>query len=77
MNKAYSVRRIAYSVLVILLVACMAYAKSLTSKELIEGENTLDGSIVTYKGEAITAIMNRGEHSWVNLNDGYNAIGTW
>lgn len=53
------------------------YAKSLTSKELIEEANALDGSIVTYKGEVITAIMNRGEHSWVNLNDGYNAIGIW
>ncbi len=58
-------------------VANRAEAKTLTSKELICGANTIDEQTVTYKGEIIAAIMNRGEHSWINLNDGYNAIGIW
>lgn len=77
MTTAHSVKRIAYSVLIMLFVAWVAYAKSMTSKELIDGASTLNGSIVTYKGEVITAIMNRGGYSWANLNDGYNAIGIW
>jgi len=48
-----------------------------SSKELIENAKALDGKTVTYKGEAVTAIMNRGEYSWVNLKDGDNAIGAW
>ena len=32
---------------------------------------------MTYRGELVTAILDRGEHSWVNLNDGANAIGVW
>lgn len=51
--------------------------KIFTSKELIASANTLDGSAVSYKGEVITAIMNRGGHSWVNLSDGDNALGVW
>ena len=56
----------------------MAYgAQAYSSKELIENANSLDGKVVIYKGEVVTAIMNRGEYSWVNLNDGDNAIGVW
>ena len=77
MTTAHGVRRIAYGALIVLLMTCVAYAKPLTSKELIDGANALNGSTVIYKGEVITAIMDRGEHSWINLNDGYNAIGVW
>lgn len=54
-----------------------AESKVFTSTELINGANAIDGNIVTYKGEIVAAVMNRGENSWVNLNDGYNAIGIW
>jgi hypothetical protein len=30
-----------------------------------------------YQGEAIGDIMLRGEHAWVNVHDGKNAIGVW
>jgi hypothetical protein len=65
--------------LVIISTSQPAYAGSrvFTSTELIAGANAIDGSVVTYKGEIVAAVMNRGEHSWVNLNDGYNAIGIW
>ena len=54
-----------------------AEAKTITSIELIRDANILDGSVITYKGEIVAAIMKRGDHSWVNLNDGYKAIGVW
>jgi len=54
-----------------------AESRVFTSTELIEHAGAIDGSTVTYKGEIVAAVMNRGEHSWVNLNDGYNAIGIW
>lgn len=54
-----------------------AEAKPITGIELIRDANILDGSVVTYKGEIVAAIMKRGDHSWVNLNDGYRAIGVW
>jgi len=53
------------------------YAAPTSSKELIDDAKTFDGRIVTYKGEAVTAILKRGEYSWINLNDGENAIGIW
>ncbi len=57
------------------LSAC--YAEPISSKDLIERAKELDGKEITYKGEAVTAILKRGEHSWVNLNDGNSAIGIW
>ena len=58
-------------------VSAAEIAQVFKSKELIEKANSIDGKRVIYIGEAVTAIMDRGEHSWVNLNDGDNAIGIW
>ena len=54
-----------------------AYAEPVSSTKLIEKAKELDGTKVMYRGEAVTAILNRGEYSWVNLNDDANAIGVW
>lgn len=53
------------------------YAETISSKELIENAKSLDGKTVAYRGEAVTAILNRGEYSWMNLHDGDNAICVW
>ena len=53
------------------------HAESVSSSDLIENAKALDGKTVTYKGELISTVLNRGDYSWVNLNDGYNAIGVW
>ncbi|MDF2944281.1 MAG: hypothetical protein K0S01_3139 [Herbinix sp.] len=45
--------------------------------ELIENAKELDGQEVTIQGEAIGESMNRGDYSWININDGTNAIGIW
>ncbi|MFH1189856.1 MAG: DNA-binding protein [Candidatus Omnitrophota bacterium] len=52
-------------------------ARPVTSAELIEGANVIDGTVVAYKGEIVAAIMKRGDHAWANLKDGYNTIGVW
>jgi hypothetical protein len=44
---------------------------------LIEHAKALDNKEVTVQGEAIGEMMNRGEYSWVNINDGTNAMGIW
>ena len=44
---------------------------------LIENAKQLDGQEVTVQGEAIGERMDRGDYSWVNINDGTNAMGIW
>jgi len=46
-------------------------------KTVIVTAHLIDGKKVTYRGEVVTAVMKRGLHSWVNINDGNNAIGVW
>lgn len=64
-------------VLTVALNFCVSHADTVSSKEFIECAKAFDGQTVTYSGEVVTAIMNRGEYSWINLNDDYNAIGVW
>lgn len=67
-----------FIIILVCIFAFTAYCdEAVSSKDLIEKANALDGKFVTYRGEAVTAILDRGEHSWVNLNDGDNAIGVW
>ena len=54
-----------------------SYAYTVSSDELIERAKDLDSRTVVYRGELVTGILNRGAHSWINLNDGSNAIGVW
>jgi hypothetical protein len=44
---------------------------------LIEDALEYNGQTVTVEGEAIGEALKRGEYSWVNINDGSNAIGIW
>lgn len=44
---------------------------------LIEQAGQLDGQKVSVQGEAIGESMNRGDYTWININDGTNAIGIW
>jgi len=66
----------------ILLSAC--FIVSAAAKEEVTGINTLventktyDQQVVTIQGEAIGEVLERGEYSWVNINDGTIAIGIW
>lgn len=44
---------------------------------LVENAELMDGQTVTVSGEAIGEAMERGDHAWVNINDGTNAMGIW
>lgn len=60
------------------LVPANAKAESLIDiNELIENTKELDGQEVTVQGEVIGESMDRGNYSWININDGTNAIGIW
>jgi len=49
----------------------------ISSAEIIEHARDLDGKILTFEGEVIGDIMSRGDHIWINVSDGVNAIGLW
>ncbi len=74
---AYSVLRTAFVIVIAILFATNCYAVVWSSIELIEKAKELNGRKLNYRGELVTAILNRGEYSWINLNDGSNAIGVW
>jgi hypothetical protein len=59
------------------LLPLICFAQSISSSELINNAKLYDGKVVTYEGEVIGDIMVRGEHAWINVNDGQNAIGIW
>ncbi|MDF2586360.1 MAG: hypothetical protein K0S41_201 [Anaerocolumna sp.] len=52
-------------------------AESISLSELIENGTNMDGEELTIQGEAIGESMNRGDYSWININDGSAAIGVW
>lgn len=52
-------------------------AQTISSAELIAHPQDFDGKIITYAGEAIGDVMRRGDHAWINISDGANAIGVW
>lgn len=60
---------------IFLLLPVNAYAKGITSDELINNAKEFDGKQVTFTGEVIGDIMKRGEYAWINVSDGSNAIG--
>ena len=75
-NNIYRILFLLSAVSCQLSAAC--YAQPLVSStELIEKAKELDGKEVVYEGEVIGEVMTRGEYSWVNLNDGLNAVGVW
>ena len=45
--------------------------------DLIENEKVLDNQEVVIQGEAVGESLKRGDYSWINVNDGTNAIGIW
>lgn len=53
------------------------YAQTVSSLELINNTKQYDAKIIVYRGEVVGDIMIRADHAWLNLNDGYAAIGVW
>ena len=59
------------------LFSAVASAQPISSIELINNAKKYDGKTIVYEGEVIGDVMLRGDHAWVNLNDGREAIGIW
>ncbi len=68
-----------------LVILCLAliiavsdcFAQAPTSLDLINSAKQYDGKTISYKGEVIGDIMNRGDFAWLHVNDGIIAIGIW
>lgn len=45
--------------------------------QLVENAAALDKSEVLVQGELIGEVLERGEYSWININDTTNSIGIW
>lgn len=58
-------------------LGALAEAREANSTDLIENALTLDGQTIVYTGEVVGDIMKRGDHAWINLSDGSNAMGVW
>ncbi len=64
--------------ILVLPITVHAHAAERTEiNQLIEQAAELDNKEVTVQGEAIGEVLNRGDYSWININDGTNAIGVW
>ncbi len=48
-----------------------------SSTDLIKNSKEYDGKTVTYEGEVIGDVMQRGEYGWINVADGKDVIGIW
>ena len=65
------------TILLSVLFAEAAGAKAVDINSLIENGKAMNNTSVTVEGEAIGEALERGDYSWVNINDGTNAIGIW
>lgn len=54
-----------------------AQARVVSGNDLVEDAQFYDGARIEYVGEVIGDLMARGEHVWLNVNDGSRAIGVW
>lgn len=71
-------RKIAIFILVGILIPLQCYAKEYTAlNNLVEKSMEMDKKTVTIKAEAIGEPMARGDHTWINVNDGTNSMGIW
>jgi hypothetical protein len=55
----------------------IAVGEEVGSNDLIEQAKAYDGQEIVYSGEVIGDILDAGDHVWLNVSDGSNAIGVW
>jgi hypothetical protein len=63
--------------LAVIIYGSLCFAQPPTSLDLINNAREYDNKTISYKGEVIGDIMIRGDHAWLHVNDGINAIGIW
>ncbi|RKY31038.1 MAG: DNA-binding protein [Candidatus Omnitrophota bacterium] len=70
-------RRLCAALVYFLFCAGACFAEGLSSSELIKNADKYNGQGVVYEGEVVGDIMLRGDHAWLNVDDGKKAIGVW
>lgn len=68
------IRKIGLMIIFILSLVDVNADSIVTSTELIEDTNKYNGQEVTYVGEIVGDIMNKGQFSWIHVNDGNNSM---
>lgn len=53
------------------------YGEQYSINDLIENGKDFDKSNISINGEAIGEALKRGDYTWININDGTNAIGIY
>lgn len=71
------IRAVIFSLILLFPSSASEASVSYSINDLIENAISLDGEKVTITAEAIGERMERAEGTWVNVNDGTNAIGVW
>jgi hypothetical protein len=61
----------------LILLSSRSYAQEYKLNDLVEKAKQLDEKTITVQGEVIGEALERGEYTWININDGTNAIGIW
>jgi hypothetical protein len=73
-------RRGVVSVLFLFLLCAFpaaALAEEVGSNDLIEQAKAYEGREIVFSGEVIGDILDAGDHVWINVSDGSNAVGVW
>lgn len=75
------VKKLAQSILILLFISVGTLAVKATDlssiNELVDNSLSVDQKTIRIQAEAIGEVLERGEYSWINVNDGTNAIGIW
>lgn len=66
-----------YLLFIICCLGLPSHAAPVSSNDLVEDALHYDGARIEYIGEVVGDLMVRGEHVWLNVNDGNRAIGVW
>jgi len=61
----------------LLISVALTQTPTTTINYLIEHAPTRDQQTITIEAEAIGEVLERGDHAWINVNDGSNAIGIY
>lgn len=77
MTKRYGNGAALLALALALFASSQASALEVSSAQLLENGTQYEGKEVVYIGEVVGVVMERGEHGWVNVNDGSNAIGVY
>jgi hypothetical protein len=75
------VKKLAQGILILLFISVGTLAVNATDltsiNELVDNSLAMDQETIRIQAETIGEVLERDEYSWINVNDGTNAIGIW